>query len=49
MICGYAEILKHSIIKDKSFFDWLKINTKKILYKKSKELTKNQNTRKQRA
>jgi 3-dehydroquinate synthase/shikimate kinase/3-dehydroquinate synthase len=36
MICGYAEILKHSIIKDKSFFDWLKINTKKILYKKSK-------------
>ena len=39
MICGYAEILKHSIIKDKSFFDWLKINTKKILYKKSKELT----------
>ena len=38
MICGYAEILKHSIIKDKSFFDWLKINTKRILYKKSKEL-----------
>ena len=24
MICGYAEILKHSIIKDKSFFNWLK-------------------------
>ena len=24
MICGYAEILKHSIIKDKNFFYWLK-------------------------
>ena len=24
MICGYAEILKHSIIKDKKFFNWLK-------------------------
>ncbi|MDA8822283.1 hypothetical protein N9N34_00950 [Candidatus Pelagibacter bacterium] len=39
MICGYAEILKHSIIKDKKFFDWLKKNTKNILSKKSKELT----------
>ena len=24
MICGYAEILKHSIIKDVKFFKWLK-------------------------
>ena len=24
MICGYAEILKHAIIKDKKFFKWLK-------------------------
>ena len=24
MVCGYAEILKHAIIKDKNFFDWLK-------------------------
>ena len=39
MICGYAEILKHSIIKDKNFFNWLKKNTKLILSKKSKELT----------
>ena len=39
MVCGYAEILKHSIIKDKKFFDWLKKNTKNILLKKSKELT----------
>jgi 3-dehydroquinate synthase len=38
MICGYAEILKHSIIKDKKFFNWLKKNTKNILLKKSKEL-----------
>ena len=39
MICGYAEILKHSIIKDKKFFDWLKKNTKNIFLKKSRELT----------
>ena len=39
IICGFAEILKHSIIKDKKFFDWLKVNTKKILLRKSKELT----------
>tara|TARA_B100001093_G_scaffold461675_1_gene476319 strand:- start:303 stop:1415 length:1113 start_codon:yes stop_codon:yes gene_type:complete len=39
MICGYAEILKHSIIKDKKFFNWLKKNTKKIFLKQSKELT----------
>ena len=39
MVCGYAEILKHSIIKDKKFFLWLKKNTKKILLKKPKELT----------
>jgi 3-dehydroquinate synthase len=38
MICGYAEILKHSIIKDKNFFDWLKKNTKDIFLKKSNKL-----------
>ena len=38
MICGYAEILKHSIIKDKKFFEWLKQNTKCIFSKKSREL-----------
>ena len=37
-ICGYAEILKHSIIKDKKFFEWLKSNTKLIFLKNSKEL-----------
>ena len=38
MICGYAEILKHSIIKDKKFFNWLTKNSKAVLGKKSKEL-----------
>ena len=38
MICGYAEILKHSIIKDNKFFEWLEKNSKSILEKKSKEL-----------
>jgi 3-dehydroquinate synthase len=38
LVCGYAEILKHSIIKDKKFFSWLKKNTKNIFLKKSKEL-----------
>ena len=38
MICGYAEVLKHSIIKDKKFFNWLKKNTKNIFLKNSKVL-----------
>ena len=38
IICGYAEILKHSIIKDKKFFHWLKVNTQKILSRETKEL-----------
>ncbi len=38
MICGYAEILKHSIIKDKTFFNWLKKNTSSILSKKDSQL-----------
>ena len=39
MVCGYAEILKHSIIKDKNFFKWLEKNSKAILEKKNSELT----------
>ena len=35
LICGYAEILKHSLIKNKKFFQWLKINSKKILIDKN--------------
>ena len=38
MICGYAEILKHSVIKDKNFFNWLKANTQNVLMKESKKL-----------
>ena len=38
MICGYAEILKHSIIKDVKFFKWLKKNTHNILLKKPNAL-----------
>jgi 3-dehydroquinate synthase len=39
MVCGYAEILKHSIIKERKFFNWLKKNSKNILERKIKELT----------
>ena len=39
VICGYAEILKHSIIKDKKFFNWLEKNTKLIFAKKNRELS----------
>jgi 3-dehydroquinate synthase len=38
MICGYAEVLKHSIIKDQKFFQWLKNNTKYIFLKKPEAL-----------
>ena len=38
MICGYAEILKHSIIKDKIFFNWLEKNTDSILNKKKEKM-----------
>ena len=38
LICGYAEILKHSIIKDRKLFIWLKKNTRKLLSKNSKKL-----------
>ena len=38
MVCGYAEILKHGIIKDKKFFNWLKDNSKRILLRKKNEL-----------
>ena len=33
--CGYAEILKHSIISDKKFFNWLTVNTKNLLNMKN--------------
>ena len=39
IICGYAEILKHSIIKDKKFFYWLEKNSKFVLSKDSEVLS----------
>ncbi len=38
LICGYAEILKHAIIKDKTFFNWLKINTQNIFLLDAKKI-----------
>ena len=34
LISGYGEILKHSLILDKKFFNWLLKNGKKIIFKK---------------
>jgi len=39
MICGYAEILKHAVIYDQNFFNWLKLNTKNIFNFEQKKLT----------
>jgi 3-dehydroquinate synthase/shikimate kinase/3-dehydroquinate synthase len=38
MICGYGEILKHSLILDKKFFSWLTRNGNKVILKKSQAL-----------
>ncbi len=40
LISGYAEIIKYSIICDKSFFKWLSKNTKKLLNNDIFETTK---------
>ncbi len=40
IICGYAEILKHSLISDKKFFNYLEKNHKKIFNKDSNHLKK---------
>ena len=37
MICGYSEILKHSLIKDKKFFMWLFKNGKEIINRSNKK------------
>ena len=39
LICGYAEILKHSIIKDQKFFHWLEKNTDSVFSKKTRQLS----------
>ena len=38
MVSGYAEILKHSLIRDKKFFMWLIKNGKKIVIERNKTL-----------
>ena len=38
IVCGYAEILKHAVINDKKFFNWLKSNTQYIFLQDSKKL-----------
>ena len=38
MICGYGEILKHSLILDKKFFLWLYKNAEKLINKNDKIL-----------
>ena len=40
MICGYAEILKHSLISNRNFFFWLCKNAKKIINEKEKKALK---------
>ena len=40
MICGYAEILKHSLILDKKFFKWLDLNSNRILKNRNEEVIK---------
>ena len=40
IICGYGEILKHSLILDRNFFLWLSINAKKIIHNKDNNLLK---------
>jgi len=38
LICGYAEILKHSLILKNNFFYWLKSNSKQLLINKNLNL-----------
>ena len=40
MVCGYGEILKHSLILDKKFFIWLTRNGKQIIINKNKNIIK---------
>jgi len=40
LVCGYAEILKHSLILKNNFFNWLKINSKQMLVDRNLNLLK---------
>ena len=41
MICGFAEIFKYSLIRDKNFFKWIKKNSQIILEGKNNMVLKN--------
>ena len=40
LICGYGEILKHSLISNRKFFLWLTKNAKKIIDNRDKKIIK---------
>jgi 3-dehydroquinate synthase len=40
LICGYAEILKHSLILKNNFFNWLENNSKQLLVNRNLNLLK---------
>ena len=40
LICGYAEILKHSLILKNNFFNWLENNSKQLLVSRNLKLLK---------
>tara|TARA_Y100001970_G_scaffold290117_1_gene422661 strand:- start:12079 stop:13206 length:1128 start_codon:yes stop_codon:yes gene_type:complete len=40
MICGFAEVLKHSLICDKKFFNWIEKNAKKIIETRDRNIIK---------
>ena len=40
LICGYAEILKHALILENNFFNWLENNSKQLLVNKNLKLLK---------
>tara|TARA_Y100001970_G_scaffold35584_1_gene43994 strand:- start:8302 stop:9411 length:1110 start_codon:yes stop_codon:yes gene_type:complete len=41
LVCGFAEILKYSLIRDKKFFYFLKKNSKKILEERNFKILRN--------
>ena len=45
MVCGYGEILKHSLILDKKFFSWLNENATSMIKNKNLNLLKTAVTR----
>jgi len=40
LVCGYAEVLKHSLILKTNFFKWLKNNSKQLLINRNLKLLK---------